>query len=68
VIYLCGSTGIVGDSFRYCRMMAGMGFVVLAPDMMVSAAVKGSTLRTRQPKACMLLDSAASDYWSKISL
>mmetsp|Transcript_20056 Transcript_20056/g.52344 ORF Transcript_20056/g.52344 Transcript_20056/m.52344 type:complete len:183 (-) Transcript_20056:315-863(-) len=68
VIYLCGSTGIVGDSFRYCRMMAGMGFVVLAPDMLVSAAVKGSTLRTRQPKACMLLDSAASDYWSKISL
>uniref|UniRef100_A0A061SFR3 Uncharacterized protein n=1 Tax=Tetraselmis sp. GSL018 TaxID=582737 RepID=A0A061SFR3_9CHLO len=68
VIYLCGSTGIVGDSFRYLRMMAGMGYVVLAPDMMVSAAVKGSTLRTRQPKACMLLDSAASDYWSKTSL
>lgn len=68
VIYLCGSTGIVGDSFRYLRMMAGMGFVVIAPDMMVSAAVKGSTLRTRQPKGCMLLDSAASDYWSPISL
>lgn len=68
VIYLCGSTGIVGDSFRYLRMLAGMGFVVLAPDMMVSAAVRGSTLRTRQPKACMLLDSAASEYWSKASL
>eukprot|EP00951_Prasinocladus_malaysianus_P011369 scaffold83965_cov43-Prasinocladus_malaysianus.AAC.1 len=105
VVYLCGSTGIVGDSFRYLRMMAGiviltiipdfmditwktmlncsslspthhsahspfmrMGFVVLGPDMMVSAAVKGSTLRTRQPKTCMLLDTVASDYWSKTSL
>ena len=36
-IYLCGSTGIVGDSLRYLRMMAGMGYVLLAPDMMVSA-------------------------------
>lgn len=36
-IYLCGSTGIVGDSLRYLRMMAGMGYIVLAPDMLVSA-------------------------------
>ena len=68
VIYLCGSTGIVGDSFRYLRMLAGMGFVVLAPDMLVSAAVMGSTLKTRQPKASMLLDSANSEYWGKASL
>lgn len=60
VVFVPGSSGLAGDSLRYVRMLAGQGYVVLAPD---GCAVE-SKLRTRDVVQ-VLDEEASSEYWAK---
>mmetsp|Transcript_780 Transcript_780/g.2364 ORF Transcript_780/g.2364 Transcript_780/m.2364 type:complete len:319 (+) Transcript_780:474-1430(+) len=61
VLFLCGSTGIAGDSLRFCRMLAGMGYIVLAPDHMAS----NSDFFSRKDAAVLLRFEDSTDYWQR---
>ncbi len=60
VVYLCGSTGLAGDSLRYVRMLAGLGYLVIAPDALAGT----SPLRHRRPRLILRPDQA-TDYWER---
>ena len=60
VVFLCGSTGLAGDSLRYVRMLAGLGYLVIAPDALAGT----SPLRHRRPRLILRPDQA-TDYWER---
>lgn len=60
VVFLCGSTGIAGDSLRYVRLLAGMGYLVIAPDDLAGT----SHLRRRRARLIIRPDEA-TDYWER---
>eukprot|EP00899_Mesostigma_viride_P002296 jgi/Mesvir1/12067/Mv00351-RA.2 len=45
VVFATSSTGLCGQDLRYCRMLAGMGYLVIVPDAMASASRAGPRLR-----------------------
>lgn len=61
VLFLCGSTGVAGDSLRYVRMLAGMGYIVLAPDHMAS----NSDFFSRNDASVLIRYEDVTDYWER---
>eukprot|EP00873_Tetraselmis_striata_P025510 jgi/Tetstr1/445774/TSEL_033421.t1 len=61
VLFLCGSTGIAGDSLRYVRLLAGMGYLVIAPDHMAGR----SGLFRRKAAGALLRYEDDTDYWRR---
>lgn len=60
VVFMCGSTGVAGDSLRYMRMLAGLGYLVVAPDDLAGSS------RLRQRGVRQLVEQAeGTDYWQR---
>ena len=64
VVFCHGSGGCNWDNTRVCRMMCGMGFLVIAPDGY--AYPKGSAMAAMRYKATQMLRTEKDDvdYWA----
>ncbi|KAK3241898.1 hypothetical protein CYMTET_48379 [Cymbomonas tetramitiformis] len=62
VIYMHGTEGMVREHMRYARMLAAMGFLVLAPS-----AATGSTSNSRHQSG-PLTNTSRAEYWSANAL
>jgi len=61
VVFMHGSAGMTGVNLRYARMMAGAGYLVIAPDHM---AASNSQVRRRLPRPLLPAFGEEADYWS----
>jgi len=62
ILFMHGSGGMTYNNIRYCRKVAAMGFLVIAPDSMAGGEYRAKSLS--KP----LTSSADTPYWDDLGL
>jgi len=58
VIFMHGSGGMTGNNLRFARVLANLGYLVIAPDGMASSSYR------RRDLCGLTKEGSATDYWN----